>query len=72
MVEPGRAPPPTSRALGWMVVDLGGETMVGHGARDEECDAFGGFVLGAGDGVVILTDGERGEALIRAALPPRG
>ena len=71
VVDPGRAPP-TSRALGWMVVDLGGETMVGHGPRDEECDVSRGFVLGAGDGVVILTDGERGEALIRAALPPRG
>ena len=70
VVEPGGVPLPTSWALGWMVVELGGETMVGHGGRNEEYNAFGGFVLEAGDGVVILTNGERGEALIQAVLLP--
>ena len=69
-VPEGQAPFPTSYGLGWMVADLGGETFVGHGGNNDEYRAFAGFVRESGDGLVVLTNGARGQDLIDVILAP--
>lgn len=63
-------PPPTSWGLGWMIVDMGGETFVGHGGSNDEYNAFAGFARETGDGIVLMTNGANGEAAIQAVLFP--
>jgi CubicO group peptidase (beta-lactamase class C family) len=62
---------PTSWGLGWMLADLGYGTFVGHGGDNNEYRALAGFVRESGDGLVVLTNGYNGRALIDAiAAPP--
>ncbi len=71
---PGDEPPgPMSRGLGWAITRLGDETtLVSHNGSNGEYRAFAGFVRDSRDGIVILTNGVRGRALIEALLelPP--
>ena len=69
-VPEGEAPFPTSYGLGWMVADLGAETFVGHGGNNDEYRAFAGFIRESGDGLVILTNGARGQDLIDVVIAP--
>ena len=69
-VPDGAAPYPTSYGLGWTVSDLGAETFVGHGGNNGAYKAFAGFVRESGDGLVVLTNGERGQDLIDVILTP--
>ncbi|QPH55795.1 serine hydrolase domain-containing protein [Pontivivens ytuae] len=66
----GEAPFPTSWGLGWMIGDLGGLTLVGHGGNNDEYRAFAGYMRETGDGIVILTNGANGQALIEVLLLP--
>lgn len=71
---PGDEPPgPMSRGLGWAITRLGDDTtLVSHNGSNGEYRAFAGFVRDSRDGIVILTNGVRGRALIEALLelPP--
>ena len=69
-VPDGEAPFPTSYGLGWTVSDLGAETFVGHGGNNGAYKAFAGFMRESGDGLVVLTNGERGQDLIDVILAP--
>ena len=69
-VPEDQSPFPTSYGLGWMVADLGGETFVGHGGNNDEYRALAGFVRESGDGIVVLTNGARGEDLIDVIMAP--
>ena len=69
-VPEGEAPYPTSYGLGWTVSDLGAETFVGHGGNNGAYKAFAGFVRESGDGLVVLTNGARGQDLIDVILTP--
>ena len=69
-VPDGEAPFPTSYGLGWTVSDLGAETFVGHGGNNGAYKAFAGFVQESGDGLVVLTNGARGQDLIDVILAP--
>ncbi|MGB3554122.1 MAG: serine hydrolase domain-containing protein [Jannaschia sp.] len=64
----GPMPPPVSWGLGWMIIDLGDETLAGHGGSNDEYNAFGGFVQESGDGLVLMTNGANGERMIEALL----
>ncbi|MDX8347667.1 serine hydrolase domain-containing protein [Cognatiyoonia sp. IB215446] len=66
------AGPAVSWSLGWMTIDFGQDLMVGHGGNNDEYNAFAGFFRDAGDGIVILTNGANGQALIEAFLLPDG
>ena len=69
---PGAPPaPPTAWGLGWMIADMGdGATFAGHGGNNGEYRAFAGLLMPAGDGIVVLTNGAAGEAMIHEALLP--
>lgn len=67
-VGDGPVPPPASWGLGWMILDLGPVSLVGHGGSNDEFTAFGGFMPETGDGLVILTNGRNGERMINAIL----
>ena len=67
-VGDGPVPPPASWGLGWMILDLGPVSMVGHGGSNDEFTSFGGFMPETGDGLVILTNGRNGERMINAML----
>lgn len=69
--SPGDPPPLASRGLAWTLTDLGAETLVSHNGSNGEYRAFAGFVAQSGDGIVILTNGARGRALIEALLSPQ-
>jgi CubicO group peptidase (beta-lactamase class C family) len=70
-VPPGESPFRTSYGLGWAIADLGGgETLVGHDGSNGEYRAFAGFVPESRDGIVVLTNGANGKALIDALLQP--
>lgn len=69
-VPPGESPFPTSYGLGWTIVDLGGATLVGHDGNNDQYRAFAGFVRESRDGVVVLTNGANGQALIDVILQP--
>ncbi len=69
-VPPGESPFPTSYGLGWMLADLGGVTLAGHGGNNGEYRAFGGFIRESRDGVVVLTNGVNGQALIDVIIQP--
>ena len=69
-VPDGEAPFPTSYGLGWTVSDLGAETFVGHSGNNGAYKAFAGFVRESGDGLVVLTNGARGQDLIDVFLAP--
>lgn len=58
--------------LGWMIVDLGPETLVGHGGSNDEYNSFGGFIRPSGDGIVLLINGANGQHVIDAILMPDG
>jgi CubicO group peptidase (beta-lactamase class C family) len=61
---------PTSYGLGWMLADVGTGTFVGHGGNNDEYRALAGFLRESGDGMVVLTNGAGGEALIDVLLAP--
>jgi CubicO group peptidase (beta-lactamase class C family) len=69
-VPPGETPFPTSHGLGWAITDLGGTTLVGHDGNNDQYRAFAGFVRESRDGIVVLTNGANGQALIDAVLQP--
>jgi CubicO group peptidase (beta-lactamase class C family) len=69
-VPPGESPFKTSYGLGWMIIDLGGTTLVGHDGNNGEYRTFAGFVRESRDGIVILTNGVNGQPLIDALLQP--
>lgn len=66
----GDSPWPASRGLGWAITDLGGTTLISHNGSNGEYRAFAGFVRETRDGIVILTNGVKGRALIEALLRP--
>lgn len=66
----GDSPGPTARGLSWTITDLGGQTRVSHNGSNGEYRAFAGFSPETRDGVVILTNGVKGRALIDALLKP--
>lgn len=66
----GDVPWSTSRSLGWAITDLGGKTLVSHDGSNGEYRAFAGFVKEDRDGIVILTNGVKGRALIESLLQP--
>ena len=70
-MPPGDPPQRASRGLAWTVTDLGAQTLVSHNGSNGEYRAFAGFVAQSGDGIVILTNGSKGRALIEALLPPQ-
>ena len=62
---------PTSWALGWMVSTISAsETFVGHAGNNDEYRSLAGLVPQSGGGIVILTNGARGEDLINAFIMP--
>ncbi|HEU5137667.1 MAG TPA: serine hydrolase [Steroidobacteraceae bacterium] len=69
-VPPGESPFPTSYGLGWAISDLGGTTLVSHNGNNGEYRAFAGFIRESRDGIVILTNGANGQALIDALIQP--
>jgi CubicO group peptidase (beta-lactamase class C family) len=69
-VPPGESPFPTSYGLGWLIADLGGTTLVGHDGNNDQYRAFAGFVRESREGVVVLTNGANGQALIDVLLQP--
>lgn len=71
-ITDGSLPFPASYGLGWMIAPLPEGTLAGHGGNNDEYRAFAGFFRESGDGVVILTNGARGEELIEAVLLPPG
>lgn len=66
----GDAPFSASRGLSWVISDRGGTTRVSHTGSNGEYRAFAGFEPGSGDGVVMLTNGVQGRALIESLLAP--
>ncbi|MFC6196570.1 serine hydrolase domain-containing protein [Ponticaulis profundi] len=56
--------PSSSWSLGWMNADMGEVTFIGHNGNNDEYKSFGGFLKETGDGLVILTNGARGDELI--------
>ena len=62
----------TDWGLGWMLVDMGAGTLLGHTGRNTEYNAFAGILLGTGEGLTLFTNGERGGAMIEALLLPPG
>lgn len=60
----------TSWALGFMTVRTPDGLMIGHGGNNGEYRAFGGFLEGSGHGLVVLTNGETGQAMIDAIIAP--
>ena len=64
------APFPASYGLGWMTATLPEGTLVGHGGNNDEYRAFAGFIRESGDGLVILTNGANGQALIDVVTAP--
>lgn len=69
---PADASPMTARyALGWLSMATPEGELLGHGGNNDEYRAFAGFLRDSGDGIVILSNGANGEALIDAILLPR-
>lgn len=65
----GDSPWPASRGLSWSISARGGATLIGHSGSNGEYRAYAGFDRERGDGLVILTNGAKGRALIEALLP---
>ncbi|MGB3545289.1 serine hydrolase domain-containing protein [Rubrivirga sp.] len=61
---------PTSWGLGWMLADMGGATFAGHGGDNNEYRSLAGFIRESGDGLVVLTNGYNGRALIDVVASP--
>ena len=66
----GEAPFPASYGLGWLVAESPEGTFVGHGGNNDEYRAFAGYLPHSGDGLVVLTNGANGQALIDVVLAP--
>ena len=69
-VPEGEAPYPSSYGLGWILADIGEGSLAGHGGNNDEYRALAGFVRESGDGLVILTNGATGQALIDVLSAP--
>lgn len=69
-VPAAQSPFPTSYGLGWAISDMGGATLISHGGNNGEYRAFAGLVNDSREGIVILTNGANGQALIDALLQP--
>lgn len=68
-MPPGGSPWPTARGLSWAITDRAGATLISHNGSNGEYRAYAGFERESGDGLVILTNGAKGRALIEALLP---
>ncbi|MGY6662828.1 MAG: serine hydrolase domain-containing protein [Glycocaulis sp.] len=64
------APFAMAYGLGWIIADMGGDAFIGHGGNNGAYRAFGGYLAGSGDGLVVLTNGHSGQALIDALIAP--
>lgn len=64
----GDSPYSASRGLGWVITDRDGTTRVSHNGSNGEYRAFAGFEPASGEGVVMLTNGVQGRALIESLL----
>ena len=64
------APFPMAYGLGWIVADMGGDSFIGHGGNNGNYRSFAGYFASSGDGIVVLTNSESGQALIDALISP--
>ena len=64
------APFPMSYGLGWAIAETPDGTFVGHSGNNDEYRAFAGFFRESGDGLVVLTNGGRGQDLIDVIITP--
>ena len=59
---------PSSYGLGWVVMELGSETIVMHSGNNDEYRSLAAYLPDTGAGYVVLTNGRNGEDLIMALL----
>ncbi|MEM9798341.1 MAG: serine hydrolase domain-containing protein [Pseudomonadota bacterium] len=61
-------PAPVSWGLGWAIMAQGDDTVVTHGGNNGEYRSLAGYMPATGDGLVVLTNGTNGAALIQALM----
>lgn len=69
-VPAGNGNPASSFALGWNVRPLGEATLIGHDGNNGEYRTIAGFLPELREGIVILTNGANGFAVIEPILGP--
>ena len=61
-------PGPASYGLGWMMLQMGPDTIAMHGGNNDEYRSLAAFLPATGEGYVILTNGRNGEDMISAIM----
>ena len=62
---------PASYGLGWMMVEMDGQTFAVHSGNNGEYRALAGFMPATGEGFIVLTNGARGQDFADVmSLPP--
>ncbi|MEM9837682.1 MAG: serine hydrolase domain-containing protein [Pseudomonadota bacterium] len=64
----GEMPGPAAYGLGWVIFELGSETIVNHSGNNDEYRAFTAYLPETGEGYVFLTNGRNGEDMIGAIM----
>ena len=59
---------PSSYGLGWVIMQLGSETIAMHSGNNDEYRSLAAYLPDTGEGYVVLTNGRNGEDLIMALL----
>ncbi|MCQ8186121.1 serine hydrolase domain-containing protein [Parvularcula maris] len=67
-IPPATTPAPASYGLGWVITQLGPETIVMHSGNNGEYRSLAAYLPATGEGYVILTNGRNGEDMIGAIL----
>lgn len=61
-------PSPASYGLGWLMLQVGPDTIAMHGGNNDEYRSLAAFLPATGEGYVILTNGRNGEDMISAIM----
>ena len=64
----GSMPGPASYGLGWVILQLGPETIAMHTGNNDEYRSLAAFLPATGEGYVIFTNGRNGEDMISAIM----
>ena len=64
----GQSIAPSSMGLGWIIVQLGSETIAMHEGNNDEYRSLAAYLPETGEGYVLLTNGRNGAELIMALM----
>ena len=69
-LPPGEGPPGSAYGLGWIVMSMGDETIVGHTGNNGEYRAIAFVSLTSGDGIAALVNSASGQTLLDLLAEP--